>query len=51
MRSPHSATVRHVCIQMDNATPTTAKPTMQIAQVQPDKNQPDELEFTEAESY
>ena len=42
--------MRQVCIQMDNATPTTAKPAMQIAQVQPDKNQPDELEFTEAES-
>lgn len=55
VRSPHSASVRQVCIQVDNATPTTAKPAMQIAQVpadqfQPDKNQPDELEFTEAES-
>ncbi|WP_234301136.1 hypothetical protein [Sphaerospermopsis aphanizomenoides] len=58
VRSPHSATMRQVCIQVDNATPTTVKPTMQLAQVQPEQNQekiqeqnqPDELEFTEAES-
>ncbi|MEA5550478.1 hypothetical protein VB713_05710 [Anabaena cylindrica UHCC 0172] len=55
VRSNHSATPRQVCIQVDNATVSTAKPTMQLAQVQGEenqtnKNQPDELEFTEAES-
>ncbi|MFM2064023.1 MAG: hypothetical protein RLZZ507_3694 [Cyanobacteriota bacterium] len=54
VRSPHSASIRQICIQVDNATSTTAKPAMQIAQVQPEQiqeqNQPDELVFTEAES-
>jgi hypothetical protein len=61
VRSNHSATVRQVCIQVANATASTAKPTMQLAQVQEEQNQtnesqqdkqnqPDELEFTEAES-
>ncbi|MBD2295422.1 hypothetical protein H6G06_18575 [Anabaena sphaerica FACHB-251] len=54
VRSPHSANVRQVCISVDNATPTTAKPAMQLAQVQPEQNleqnQADELIFTEAES-
>lgn len=57
VRSPHSATVRQVCIRVDNATPATGKKSIQLAQVQPDQNQEqnqpeqtDELEFTEAES-
>jgi hypothetical protein len=50
VRSPHSATVRQVCIQADNVTPTTVKPDMKLAQVQPAQNQSDELEFTDAES-
>ncbi|AFZ56255.1 hypothetical protein Anacy_0665 [Anabaena cylindrica PCC 7122] len=61
VRSNHSATPRQVCIQVDNTTPSTAKPTMQLAQVEGEENQtiknepeqqnqPDELEFTEAES-
>ncbi|RUS99822.1 hypothetical protein DSM107003_04060 [Trichormus variabilis SAG 1403-4b] len=50
VRSPHSATVRQVCIQADNVTPTTVKPDIKLAQVQPGQNQSDELEFTDAES-
>ncbi|MBD2570700.1 hypothetical protein [Anabaena lutea] len=50
VRSPHSATVRQVCIQVDNVTPTTVKPNIELAQVQPAQNQSDELEFTDAES-
>ncbi|MBD2693495.1 hypothetical protein [Anabaena catenula] len=50
VRSPHSANVRQVCIQADDVTPTTVKPDMKLAQVQPAQNQSDELEFTDAES-
>ncbi|WP_083389617.1 hypothetical protein [Trichormus sp. NMC-1] len=50
VRSPRSASVRQVCIQGDNVTPTTVKPNMELAQVQPGQNQADELEFTDAES-
>lgn len=50
VRSNHSATVRQVCISVDNTTQSRVKPTMQLAQVQPAQNQPDELEFTDAES-
>jgi hypothetical protein len=45
--SPHSATPKQVCIQVSN-TSAVAKEPMQLAQVQ--TNNPDELEFTEAES-
>jgi hypothetical protein len=54
IRSPHSATIRQICIQVDDTAAIAVKPTMQLAKVQPDQNQeqnqPDELEFTEAES-
>jgi hypothetical protein len=59
VRSPHSADFRQVCIQVQNSTSTTVKPNMvkpntQLAQIQPEQNreqnQPDELEFTDAES-
>jgi hypothetical protein len=48
VRSPHTATARQVCIQVSNAVPSSAKPAVQVAQVQP--NQVTELEFTEEES-
>jgi hypothetical protein len=56
VRSPHSANVRQICIQVDNNTPSVTKPAVQIAQVQPNQNQekiqsePEELEFTDEES-
>jgi hypothetical protein len=54
IRSPHSATIRQICIQVDDTAAIAVKPKMQLAKVQPDQNQeqnqPDELEFTEAES-
>ncbi|MBD2663259.1 hypothetical protein B6N60_03121 [Richelia sinica FACHB-800] len=48
VRSPHSATMNQVCIQVsDNSTPKS-QPTIQVAQAQP--NDVAELEFTEQES-
>jgi hypothetical protein len=46
--SPHSAISKNVCIQVSNTPTSVAKEPMQLAQVP--INNPDELEFTDAES-
>jgi hypothetical protein len=46
--SPHSATPKNICIQVTSTIASVEKSPMQLAQVQ--TNNPDELEFTDAES-